>query len=102
MALNGVCEAFVHAVASPKSMERMQLMSVVIPIVLIAIGVMGRSYGPLALVLANIVAMALRVGLCVYFLRSSEVDATWQDVRPPARIFCLLAGAGAICWLAVP
>merc|ERR1719240_781223 len=45
--------------------------------------------------------MMLRVALCVLFMRSSEVGAAWKDVQPPLRLFCLVAIAGATCWLTV-
>jgi len=102
MALNGMCEAFVHAVASPLWMGRMQSLSILIFILFIGSALGGRPYGPMALVLANCLAMALRIALCGLFLRSSEVGASWKDVRPPVRLFCLIASAGGICWLAVP
>lgn len=61
------------------------------------------GYGPTALVLANCLAMLLRVVVCTLFMVvSPDVQLRWQDLRPPAWLFLPMAFAGVVCWLIVP
>lgn len=68
LAMNGVMEAFVHAVADEHNLHRANAALLVISLIHIAASVMGVvKAGAIGLVIADSINMALRIGYCLYF-----------------------------------
>jgi hypothetical protein len=112
--VNGICEALYYARADEKDLAKATKAQPLIAAVQLLVAIVLRQLGPAALVLANLVGMALRIRLCwraelnlVFVTQRVRVGLSlmlggavvWSLplVRPTAvqRLFCVLAVAAA-------
>eukprot|EP00435_Cladocopium_sp_Y103_P016081 s625_g4.t1 len=90
--LNGIFEAFMYSQCSPAWVRQCNFWQVGISLVLLLVSWVGQSAGPIALVLANSLAMLLRAALgCIFAYR--HLQPSWTELRlgPVGQLFCLLA-----------
>ncbi|CAK9017751.1 unnamed protein product, partial [Durusdinium trenchii] len=102
--LNGILEAFMYSQCSPAWVRKCNFWQVGISAVLIMVSWAGQSSGPIALVVANSLAMLLRATLGLIFAYDC-LQPSWNELRlrPVGQLFGLLAlGSRMIAWLVLP
>lgn len=101
MALNGVLEAFVYATASPSWLWITQIWSVVASCALVGVAWLVRDHGPSGLVVANCVAMSIRILVCSIYVRR-ELGVGFKEIEAPKKFLALVAIGGCISGSIVP
>lgn len=97
LATNGVLEACVHGVADRGQLAGVnRALGITSALHLVALLVTTRVLGPLGLLLADALNMALRVTYCLWFLRR-EHDVSWRNLLPRKRTLQSLALVGIAC-----
>jgi oligosaccharide translocation protein RFT1 len=90
MAINGITEAFVHAVATPRELTRFNYLLLLVSAVYVGTALVAvRHFHTVGLVLANVVSQSLRIAgslfYIVRFFRAAD-DATGNNSAPLFRI----------------
>eukprot|EP00439_Symbiodinium_sp_Y106_P073258 s715_g13.t1 len=92
-----------YSQCSPEWVRQCNFWQVGISFVLLAVSWVCRSWGPVALVLANSLAMLLRSGLGLAFARR-HLEPSFAELRlgPIAQLLGLLLAGSATSWLVPP
>ena len=98
LAINGVLEAFVQAVASPAELGAQSGWMVGFSVIFAIVGYMVLGFGASGLVLANALNMVLRIIWAAVFVHGKNTERTpaWTGVFPRAVVVGAAVAAGAV------